>query len=184
MTEKLSLSNSFALMAEITRLVEENGGNFEEWMVPKFEESVQAFKNAIDRRGWLIQQCTFEAKKYKEIADEKMRTANHLLEIAKRVKESTFSHMNANPDIEYKGDEFTFYKSKNGGEQPIKWNITFQELQYIIDPLDTLLLDEKYFKKVTVFQLDKKLFEQDLRAGVITSGLAELLPRGEHIRMK
>jgi hypothetical protein len=181
---KLSLANSFAILSDIMRQIEDNGGAFEDWMLPKFEEGIEGRKAALDRRGFFLEEIEVKIKHFKEKARLYSEQATYLQKIQERVEATTLAHLKEAPELEPKGNDYTFSVCKNGGKQPIEWRIKLQELKNIIDPFDSLQFEEKYLRKVQVFVLEKENFERDLRDGLITSEAATVLPRGEHLRIK
>ena len=198
--QKVTLSSSIMHLQSIMETVEriseqqaegQEGVNLEEAMdsamdslMPVINQAMDNFEERIDARINFLEYAAILENKFKADADYLAKKAKVLANVQERLKNHTKQLILENPQMEFKGTMKKFAVQKNGGKTPITYNVILQSMSNIVDPNDVGRFPEDLIQKVTVFQLDKSLFESKLRTQEIESDVAVVHPAGTHLRIK
>lgn len=196
-TQKITLSSAVTQLQQIMMMIENLSSERDEsiseedamsqaidQLMPEINQAMDNIQERVDARINFLEYAGIIEDKLKKDVDYLNQKIKVIQNAQKRLKERTKEIMEAMPEIEFKGSMKKFAIQKNGGRVPIHYKVMIQAVMNIIDPTDVGKFPEGYVKKITLFQLQKEVFESHLRAKEIESEAAELLPVGTHVRIR
>ena len=163
----LSLTRTLSILTDLIRKVEESDGDPGDDIVPLFDSAVGDLRSAVDERAVLIDNLNAYLGMLKKQEDAFVAKRMQVEKALERIKSRTLAHLEAHPEIEFKGHTRRLAAVKPGGAAPVEYTINFQAMKDILDPLDVCLFPDKYTEKVTVYRLRKREYEEDFRQGRI-----------------
>jgi hypothetical protein len=182
----IRLSDSLGELHKMITIVEdcmEKGEEIPDSLIPAMETSVENFQSSIDRRinaieklDWFTQYLSAQAKQLKD----KEKTLKGVLE---RIKENTKYHVEANPDLDWKGSVKRLAIQANG-QVPRQWLIETINVTNVIDVNDLNKVPEAYVRKETVYVLDKERVSRDVQWNEELETVCRLGERGSHLRIR
>ena len=166
MNNKVSLYDASSALSAIMEIIDEEGV-VNDHLLAEFKNSALQVAEAIDRRKFVIKECESRIATGKQMVKDIRDHLKRLEKTKDKIKESTLSVMQANPDQKYTdslGRKISVRES--AGKLDLKVNVTSLSVANCIDPNEALIEDVRpYVATKTVIVLDTARIIADLKAG-------------------
>lgn len=187
MAEQMSLSKTAAELSRILMIAEDCealGVEVPDDIVPQFDMVSGHFQGSVDRRIAFFENTEMLIEKLKRDQAYLAKKIKVIENLRDRVETRTQMIIEEMPGVEFHGSLKKLVMQKNGGKQPLKWTQEFGQIKDILNANQAKSLPEDFVTERRCWVLNRELFEEVLRQGTFKSELAELLPWGNHLRIR